>query len=533
MLDPNSTTTRNVRDVRACAVLGKGRKIYVGNLPRETDPSDLECTIREAFSSEFGNVDYVRIAHKGDDRKRKNKSKDPTKLNEGFCFVRFADPKSAEEAVTSGSSKTLFDGRGLKIEWAREVHTEDVDQTLLKAKQEERKNRSEHKHRQRRWHKEREVEEIRGILQQVPSPAGNEATKLFKDLKNSLDLVAPPPRPSGGDFSVREDLVRREAIDPVTLAIDWDKVPADCDPGDGGWYSSKQKEHVQRRRERKRDQVQSFALILARLLTERAAKSRAESKKQRLDSQEHCQPEPGPTRVVDFGSGSGGLTLPLAYLFPCAHFHAVDMKPRAIELLLERAQRSGLTNVTASDGMIEEYDQGFDIALALHACGNATDFSLMQAIRNRASFAMCPCCVGKLKFSLEGGSSFSAKHKKYKDFRETASDSQGENGVGKALILGELQHPRSEWMRKTVTENDFALIAKAGDISHGCEEIHLGQENHGFAEIARTCKANIEFDRSMHARENDYDTGLFHLINAGQTAKAEIIVGVPNDVNTV
>merc|ERR1719313_841921 len=36
----------------------------------------------------------------------------------------------------------------------------------------------------------------------------------------------------------------------------------------------------------------------------------------------------------------------------------------------------------------------------------------------------------------------------------------------------------------------------------------------------RTCKANIEFDRSMYAAENKYTTGLYRLINSGTTAKA-------------
>ena len=42
------------------------------------------------------------------------------------------------------------------------------------------------------------------------------------------------------------------------------------------------------------------------------------------------------------------------------------------------------------------------MALALHACGSATDHALLQAVRQRAAFVVSPCCVGKLKFSLAG-----------------------------------------------------------------------------------------------------------------------------------
>jgi hypothetical protein len=66
---------------------------------------------------------------------------------------------------------------------------------------------------------------------------------------------------------------------------------------------------------------------------------------------------PPPLRpvVVDFGSGSGNLTLPLAWLFPEVTFVAVDMKEEAVRLLRERAQAADLTNVTAVLGCIESY----------------------------------------------------------------------------------------------------------------------------------------------------------------------------------
>jgi len=51
--------------------------------------------------------------------------------------------------------------------------------------------------------------------------------------------------------------------------------------------------------------------------------------------------------VVDFCSGTGNLLLPLAALFPLCRFHAVEMKPNAVAILLARAAAARLTNVTA------------------------------------------------------------------------------------------------------------------------------------------------------------------------------------------
>uniref|UniRef100_A0A7S3E4V4 Methyltransferase domain-containing protein n=1 Tax=Chloropicon laureae TaxID=464258 RepID=A0A7S3E4V4_9CHLO len=205
------------------------------------------------------------------------------------------------------------------------------------------------------------------------------------------------------------------------------------------------------------------------------------------------------------------------------------MKPRSVELLLEKAAKAGLANLTASAEMIEDFDQAFEIGLALHACGNATDYAMLQSIKNRAAFAMCPCCVGKLKFSIEGGSSFSNKHKRFiglgpaaaKDSAQAASP----DGSGGEETL---EHPRSQWLRSHVTSDQFALIAKAGDISHGCDDGASDGQFHGYEEIARTCKANIEYDRAQAAAEKKYTTGLYRLINGKKTGKAEIILGIPD-----
>jgi hypothetical protein len=50
----------------------------------------------------------------------------------------------------------------------------------------------------------------------------------------------------------------------------------------------------------------------------------------------------------------------------------------------------------------------FDLCLALHACGHATDEAMLQAHRSRAAMIVSPCCVGKLVFAPQlsrGGAS--------------------------------------------------------------------------------------------------------------------------------
>ena len=59
--------------------------------------------------------------------------------------------------------------------------------------------------------------------------------------------------------------------------------------------------------------------------------------------------------MVEFGCGSGNLLLPLAHAFPGCSFHGVDYKESAVSLLLARAAATGLSNVTAAVGRIEDF----------------------------------------------------------------------------------------------------------------------------------------------------------------------------------
>ena len=105
-------------------------------------------------------------------------------------------------------------------------------------------------------------------------------------------------------------------------------------------------------------QVETFALLLWQLLRQKRIL--------------HAGPLQTAVHVVDFGSGSGNLVLPLAYLFPSCTFTAVDVKPAALQLVRQRAKAAELRNVVAMCSRIEEFTgkggQGYSDRLApLHA----------------------------------------------------------------------------------------------------------------------------------------------------------------------
>jgi SAM-dependent methyltransferase len=278
-------------------------------------------------------------------------------------------------------------------------------------------------------------------------------------------------------------------------------------------------------------------------------------------------------RVVDFGCGSGSLLLPLASLFPQHIFIGVDMKVTSLAILKQRGDSVGLTNVETFVGKIEEYSQPFDVALALHACGNASDMAILKAMRWQAAFILTPCCIGKLKFSILGGSSFSTDGSlSYETPKMKEGDEQ--KRVGDALLLaagvspsyqggrernGELstgsplqpeiilRHPRSKALREALGEQEaeaeFRRIARVADTNaevnseiplsiseeQWIERLHSALEgNSTFSDKCQVAKVHIELDRLLAAAEEGYRVGLYRLINSMSHSKGDLLVGVPS-----
>jgi 16S rRNA (guanine527-N7)-methyltransferase len=68
------------------------------------------------------------------------------------------------------------------------------------------------------------------------------------------------------------------------------------------------------------------------------------------------------TRVLDIGTGGGFPGIPLAILFPLAHFTLVDSVGKKITVVEAVAGDLGLTNVVTLKGRVEEMKETFDFA---------------------------------------------------------------------------------------------------------------------------------------------------------------------------
>jgi tRNA G46 methylase TrmB len=269
--------------------------------------------------------------------------------------------------------------------------------------------------------------------------------------------------------------------------VAWGELPPRVDP----YGTNKKGGDV--RGLRKRNQVQAFVTHLEAILEENDGKSRKV--------------------VCDFGCGTGNVVMTAAALFPNHDFIGVDLNQKSIDILNERIVESGLSNVSARVGLIEECDAlEVDVVLALHVCGSATDFVINSAIERRKPFIVAPCCVGKVQ---KGGM-------------------RSLNRMRNDLIRIDERHveidrPRSSKMKEAGFDFDTYMSAAGLADFSGHQGIDPSDPNEPLTQLPRRAKSAIEADRAEFARECGFDVALYKMPTQSGI-RDDIIVGLPNDV---
>ena len=105
--------------------------------------------------------------------------------------------------------------------------------------------------------------------------------------------------------------------------------------------------------------------------------------------------------ILDFGCGKSYLTFALYYYLK--HYRkdlsfsivGLDLKKDVIEFCNKLAQKLNYNNLEFLNGNIKDYDKSkeVDLVFSLHACNNATDYSLEKALSlNAKAILAVPCC---------------------------------------------------------------------------------------------------------------------------------------------
>lgn len=248
-----------------------------------------------------------------------------------------------------------------------------------------------------------------------------------------------------------------EYSDPhFNLKLDWDQMPRGVDPASGFLKG--------RRLEGKRWQVGNFIQLAESLLK-------------------------GSEVVVDFGSGSGHLSLPMAYRFPDCHFILVERNPVPLEIGERRVKDSGLKNVEFCNSYVQDFHRDFDFGVALHACGEATDLAQIKCLENGVPYILCPCDIGFIQNST-------------------------------------LRYPRSSAFSHVLTEKEYKALSSAADWT--CWDFDSEQGKRG-----KLCMGYIDLDRNLAAEEAGYITHLFTTHPREATPKNDILCGYREGSGTI
>ena len=248
-----------------------------------------------------------------------------------------------------------------------------------------------------------------------------------------------------------------EYSDPhFNLKVDWEQMPNGIDPAFGFLK--------EKRLKRKRWQLENLIQLAESLIK-------------------------GGEVVVDFGSGSGHISIPMAYRFPDCHFILVEKNPVPLEIGRKRIEAAGLKNLELCNSYVQDFHREFDFGVALHACGEATDIAQIRCIENGAPYILCPCDIGFLQ-------------------------------------NGKLSYPRSSAFSQVVTEKEYKMLAGAADWT--CWDFDSEQGKRG-----KLCMGYIDLDRNLAAEEAGYNTHLFTTHPREASPKNDILCGYPEGSGNV
>ena len=220
--------------------------------------------------------------------------------------------------------------------------------------------------------------------------------------------------------------------------INWDNVPNNLCP-EQIILSSRNRE---RRGTWKKQQIETFYEILKCIINENDKNIKT---------------------IIDFGCGSGNIGLALAFLFPKYKFILIDYNPYCLKIVNNRININKLTNVECIQCKINDIpnDIKFEIGIACHCCGNATDQAQQLCFKNNAQFILCSCCVGKI-----------------------------EDG------------PQSKIFKKIITKNEYNKLSSIADHS-SYDNNNIDFKNNNHLESRKLCKTILEIDRCFNALETN------------------------------
>ncbi|XP_062991720.1 glutathione S-transferase C-terminal domain-containing protein [Elgaria multicarinata webbii] len=233
--------------------------------------------------------------------------------------------------------------------------------------------------------------------------------------------------------------------------LDWDSLPAAVNPGKGKMSSD--------RALRKQQQLNNLVALVTKLA------------------------KPGDV-IVDFCSGGGHVGIVLAHLLSSCKIILVENKELSLIRAKERSSELGLNNIWFIQANMDNFKGTFNIGVALHACGVATDMVIERCNKVRAAFVISPCCYGFIQNTAK------------------------------------FVFPQSHQFKEVLSYKEHMVLCRFADQT----AVQLPPERR---QIGKHCMGLVDLDRAWSVERCNYSARVMSMEPETCSPKNNLIVGVP------
>lgn len=243
-----------------------------------------------------------------------------------------------------------------------------------------------------------------------------------------------------------------------------------------------------------------------------------------LEAADSLIPEGG--LAVEFCCGGGYVGIPLAVMRPDITVILTDMNSVSLNFAKQRINRLKLKNVHIKLCELSYIDKDisivgrssvglsastreFDLGLALHACGGASDTVLRICRDAGASFVVSPCCYGFIKHTVLAGL----------DMTAAVCGDPADSPTNKEFVL---EYPLSAAFRNAGWKSLwFAQLCSQADRTFWTHDDRSVVHNNS----GRLAMKVIDSDRLLKARESGFCVEARYMSPFNASPKNHILVG--------
>ncbi|ETE71115.1 Glutathione S-transferase C-terminal domain-containing protein, partial [Ophiophagus hannah] len=188
--------------------------------------------------------------------------------------------------------------------------------------------------------------------------------------------------------------------------------------------------------------------------------------------------------IVDFCSGGGHVGIVLGYILPLCQIILVENKEQSLICAEKRSDELGLHNIWFIQANMDNFKGSFNIGVALHACGVATDMVIEHCIKVGAAFVISPCCYG----FIQNTSKFA--------------------------------FPQSHQFKKVLSYKEHMILCRFADQT----AVQLPPERR---QIGKQCMGLVDLDRAWSVERSNYSVQVITMEPQSCSPKNNLITGIP------